>query len=59
MRASQRETVESAMPRTSAISAAVMRSLRSASITSTVCFGVRFGTRLGAEERSPIASPAR
>ncbi len=56
---SQRETVESAIPSTSAISAAVMRSLRRASINSTVATGVLEGTRLGAEERLVIGSPAR
>ena len=57
--ASQRETVESAILSTSAISAAVMRRRRSASITSIVWTGVLAGTRLGAEERSAIGSPRR
>jgi hypothetical protein len=50
------ETVESGMPKISAISAAVIRSLRSSSIARTRSTGVRRGIRCGAEERS--TSPA-
>ena len=46
------ETVESAIPSVSAISAAVKRSRRSLTIASTRSAGVRFATRLGADERS-------
>ena len=46
------ETVESAIPSVSAISAAVMRSPRSARSPPPVRPAVRFATRLGAEERS-------
>jgi hypothetical protein len=52
IRASHLETVESATPSTSAISAAVIRSRRSASIASRRSDGRREGTRLGAELRS-------
>ena len=47
------------MPRISAISAAVIRSLLSFSIASIVGLGVRDGTRFGAEERLVIGSPRR
>jgi len=50
------DTVESAIARQKAISAPVMRSLRSSTITSTRSSGVRCGTDFGAEERS--SSPA-
>jgi hypothetical protein len=50
------ETVESAIPSTSAISAAVNRSRRSAAIVTTRASGVRPGTRCGAEERSSSPS---
>jgi len=59
IRFNQRETVEIAIRRTSAISAAVIRSLRRDPIASIVCFGVLEGTLLGAEGRSLIGSPAR
>jgi len=61
IRASHRETVESAMPNTSAISAAVIRNRRSASIASRRSAGRRDGTRLGAELRSssPVSPSAR
>jgi hypothetical protein len=47
-----RETVERAMPSTSAISAAVIRRRRSASIASSRSAGMRVGRLLGAELRS-------
>jgi hypothetical protein len=46
------ETVESAIPSSSAISAAVIRNRRRAAIASTRSAGVRLATRLGADERS-------
>jgi hypothetical protein len=52
IRLSQSETVESAKPRTSAIWAAVIRSLRSFSITATVLAASWVGERCGREERS-------
>ena len=53
------ETVESAIPSVSAISAAVKRSPRSKTITATRSGGVRLATRRGAEERSQSpASPS-
>jgi hypothetical protein len=52
MRLRTAETVEGAIPRHSAISAPVIRSLRNSSMTSTRSPGVRCGIRLGAEERS-------
>jgi len=55
-RRSTADTVESAIDNTSAISAAVIRNLRSATIASTRNAGVRCGTRFGADERS--TSPA-
>src|SRR5207237_8116767 len=55
MRFSQRETVESARPSTSAISDAVMRTRRSVAIATTSESGVRLGVRLGREERSRSA----
>ena len=51
------DTVESAIPSVSAISAAVKRNRRSFTITSTRSSAVRFATRLGAEERSASPRP--
>jgi hypothetical protein len=60
IRFSQRETVESGSSSTSAISAAVIRSLRSRSIASTRACGSRRGERRGREQRSSNSrSPAR
>jgi len=56
MRLSTAETVDSAIPKHSAISLLVIRSRRNSSMTSTRSPGVRCGIRLGAEERS--RSPA-
>jgi hypothetical protein len=55
-----RETVESAMPSTSAISAAVIRGRRSASIASSRSVGSQVGRLLGAELRSssPVSPSA-
>jgi hypothetical protein len=52
MRLSHTETVESGKARISAISAAVMCSLLSASIARTRSSESRVGVRLGREERS-------
>jgi hypothetical protein len=51
------DTVDSAIPRHSAISAPVIRNRRSAAITSIRRSPVRLATTTGAEERS--SSPAR
>ncbi len=61
IRFSQAETVESAKPRVSVISDAVIRTLRNASIARTVASGVRWGIRLGAELRSssPVSPSER
>jgi len=56
IRFSHSETVESGSSSTSAISAAVIRSRRSASIASTRCSGNREGLRLGREQRSSSRS---
>jgi hypothetical protein len=59
LRRNTTETVESGIARVSAISAAVIRSWRNATITATRSGWVRFATRRGAEERSTRpASPA-
>ena len=59
LRLSTTDTVESGIASVSAISAAVIRSCRSATITATRSVGVRLATRFGAEERSTRpASPA-
>jgi hypothetical protein len=50
------DTVDSGIASVSAISAAVMRNLRSDTITATRSGGVRLATRCGADERS--ARPA-
>jgi len=52
MRPSTAETVDSAIPRHSAISAPVIRNLRNSAMTPTRSAGVRCAMRLGAEERS-------
>ena len=53
------DTVECGIPSVSAISAAVIRSVRSLAITATRSVEVRLATSLGAEERSTRpASPA-
>jgi NAD(P)-dependent dehydrogenase (short-subunit alcohol dehydrogenase family) len=52
IRLSERETVESAIPRHSALLSPVIRSLRSASIAFTRSAGVRLGKLAGREERS-------
>ena len=58
-RLSTTETVESGIASVSAISAAVIRNCRSATITATRSGEVRLATRRGAEERSTRpASPA-
>jgi hypothetical protein len=59
MRLSTADTVESAMPRHSAISEAVIRKRRSSSMTSTRSTGVRCGMWLGADERSRSPSSPR
>jgi hypothetical protein len=54
------DTVESAIPSVSAISAAVKRKRRSFTIASTRSCGVRLATRRGADERSHRpATPSR
>jgi hypothetical protein len=55
------DTVESAIPSVSAISAAVNRNRRNLTIASTRSSGVRFATRRGADERSdkPAAPSSR
>jgi hypothetical protein len=60
-RFSQADTVESASPSTSAICAAVMRSLRRLAIASTVGAGSWPGERRGRDERSsrPASPSAR
>jgi hypothetical protein len=52
MRVRTAETVDSAIPRHSAISAPVIRSLRNSSMTATRSAGVRCGIERGADERS-------
>jgi hypothetical protein len=61
MRLSTAETVDSAIPRHSAISAPVIRSRRRHSMTSTRSAGVRCGIDRGADERSrsPASPSAR
>jgi hypothetical protein len=61
LRRNNTDTVESGISSVSAISAAVIRSLRSARITATRSAGVRLATRRGAEERStrPASPVAR
>ena len=59
IRFSHSETVESARPSTSAISAAVIRTRRSLSIASTRRCGSRVGLRRGREERSCRATRPR
>jgi hypothetical protein len=56
IRFSQRDTVDSAIPKSSAISAPVSRNRRSLRIASTRSGAVRLGTSRGADERSPIAA---
>jgi hypothetical protein len=52
LRVKTAETVESGIESVSAISAAVIRNPRSATIAATRSGAVRFATRLGADERS-------